>query len=191
MTKLILSLFDYTGNWSRPYKENGYDVVQIDIKLGYDILEWDYTHLTDVYGILAAVPCTAFAVSGARWFKDKDADGTTDYYVSLLDRTLEIIEYHNPVFWAIENPVGRIARFAELPKPFYFQPCDYGDPYTKKTGLWGKFQAPVGLMAGPYWNPVEPTEGSKMHLMPPGEKRNELRSVTPMGFAWAFYHANQ
>ena len=38
----LLSLFDYTGNWSRPYREAGWHVVQIDILLGQDILEWDY-----------------------------------------------------------------------------------------------------------------------------------------------------
>lgn len=40
--KIILSLFDLTGNWSRPYKENGYEVIQVDIQLGIDILNWDY-----------------------------------------------------------------------------------------------------------------------------------------------------
>lgn len=29
--KIIISLFDYTGNWSKPYKENGFEVVQVDI----------------------------------------------------------------------------------------------------------------------------------------------------------------
>jgi len=29
---IILSLFDYTGNWSRPYRENGYEVIQIDMR---------------------------------------------------------------------------------------------------------------------------------------------------------------
>jgi len=36
--KTILSLFDYTGNWSKPYRDNGYNVIQVDIKLGMDIL---------------------------------------------------------------------------------------------------------------------------------------------------------
>jgi len=38
MDKVILSLFDYSGNWPSPYKEAGYDVYQIDIKHGIDIL---------------------------------------------------------------------------------------------------------------------------------------------------------
>ena len=28
---IILSLFDLTGNWSKPYKDNGYEVIQITI----------------------------------------------------------------------------------------------------------------------------------------------------------------
>lgn len=38
MYKTILSLFDYSGHWSKPYKDAGYDVYQCDIKLGIDIL---------------------------------------------------------------------------------------------------------------------------------------------------------
>ena len=38
---------------------------------------------------------------------------------------------------------------------------------------------------------VEPTEGSKMHLLPPSEDRANLRSATPMGFAQAVFEANR
>ena len=190
--KTILSLFDYTGNWSRPYREGGYNVIQVDIKHGQDIMAYNYQSLTDVYGILAAVPCTAFASSGARWFAQKDADGTTDYFVSLLKKTLDIIEYLEPIFWCVENPVGRIARFdGRLGKAWYFQPCDYGDTYTKKTGLYGRFVPPLPIFAGGYYQPVEATEGSKMHLLPPSPERATLRSVTPLGFAYAFFEANR
>ena len=63
--KIILSLFDLTGNWSRPYKENGYKVIQIDLQLGTNIMIWDYKKIPkeQVYGILSACPCTDFAVA--------------------------------------------------------------------------------------------------------------------------------
>ena len=32
--KRILSLYDYSGNWSLPYREAGYEVVQVDLKRG-------------------------------------------------------------------------------------------------------------------------------------------------------------
>ena len=106
---IILSLFDYTGNWSRPYKESGYEVIQVDIQHGTDILSWNYKQIPRerVYGILAAVPCTDFAISGARHFARKDADGTTEQSKKLVYKTLEIIEYFNPVFWVVENPMSR------------------------------------------------------------------------------------
>ena len=32
MKDIVISLFDRTGNWSRPYLEAGYTVYQIDIQ---------------------------------------------------------------------------------------------------------------------------------------------------------------
>ena len=87
-----------------------------------------------------------------------------------------------PKWWCLENPVGRLSQYLGKPK-MYFNPCDYGDPYTKKTCLWGNFTEPIK-------NPVEPTEGSKMHLLPPSPDRWRLRSATPQGFANAFCAAN-
>jgi len=37
----VLSLFDYSGAWSAPFRACA-EVVQVDIKLGIDIMEWDY-----------------------------------------------------------------------------------------------------------------------------------------------------
>ena len=39
--KTILSLFDYSGNWSLPYEEAGHNVIRIDKKLDppIDILD--------------------------------------------------------------------------------------------------------------------------------------------------------
>lgn len=189
--KNLLSIFDYTGNWSAPYRAAGWGVVQVDIQLGQDILTWDYRQYPPDYfaGILAAVPCTAYAVSGARWFAEKDASGETDYFDSLTRKTLEIINYFRPglKFWVIENPVGRIAkRVPELAKYrlLSFQPCDFGDPYTKKTVLYGEFSPWI------VQTPVKPTEGSKMHKIPPGPNRAALRSETPAGFSSAFFAAN-
>lgn len=204
----ILSLFDYTGNWSSPYREHGYNVVQVDIKHGQDIMSWDYRYLADVHGILAAVPCTDFAVSGARWFAEKDVDGRTAKSVALVKKTLEIVDFFQPAWWAIENPVGRMNTLVpemEQYGPWYFQPCDYGDPYTKKTGLWGSFTPPLPIFVGQAWQPVEPIKPRNpghhaiddymIHVLgekPIGvhERGEKWRSVTPLGFARAFFIAN-
>lgn len=194
--KVILSLFDYSGNWPAPYKEAGYTVYQVDIKHGIDILEItpDDIPSTNIYGILAAVPCTDFASSGARWWAGKDADGSTEHSLKLLDKTLELIKFYNPKFWVIENPVGRIAKLRpEIGKPWYFNPNEFAgyledgssEQYTKKTGLFGKFNKPIKKS-------LPPVLGSKMHTMYGGksERTKELRSMTPLGFAKAFFEAN-
>jgi len=100
----------------------------------------------------------------------------------VVDACLRIVVVAKPKFWALENPVGRLTRYLGPPK-MYFHPYEFGDPWTKKTCLWGEFNEPKK-------NPVEPVEGSKIHLMPPSENRSELRSITPPGFAKAFFEAN-
>jgi hypothetical protein len=187
-TKSILSLFDYSGNWPSFYKEAGYDVYQIDVKHDLNILDITKDDLLDnVYGILAAPPCTDFAGSGAQYWKAKDADGRTEASLALVDKTLEIISwYPNLKFWALENPVGRLSSLRPLlGKPWYFQPHWYGDAYTKKTGLWGNFNKDLPK------NEVKPDPNSWiMKLGGKSERTKELRSMTPLGFAKAFFIAN-
>jgi site-specific DNA-cytosine methylase len=137
---IIISLFDYSGNWSSPYRYDRldrYKVIQIDLKHGVDILTWEYKWIPKdrVLGILAAVPCTDFALSGARHFKAKDADGRTAKSIKLAYKTLEIIDYFNPDFYAIENPMSRIHKLVpELGKvKFKFDPYEFAqyDPGTR------------------------------------------------------------
>jgi site-specific DNA-cytosine methylase len=191
MKKVILSLFDYSGNWPSFYKKNGYDVYQIDIKHDLNILEIDVERdilpLGNIYGILAAPPCTDFSGSGAQYWAIKDEDGRTAYSLSLVDKTLEIIEKTNPVFWALENPVGRLQKLRpKLGNPWYFQPYWYGDTYSKKTGLWGKFNKEL-----PRKEVIPDPNNWIMKLGGKSERTKELRSMTPLGFAEAFYLANQ
>lgn len=180
--KIILDLCGGTGSWSRPYKEAGYDVRLITLP-EYDVRT--YIPPEGVYGILAAPPCTEFASSGARWFAEKDWDGRTMESMGVLIAVLEIIARSQPTFWALENPVGRIRRWMHRPT-MTFDPCDFGDPYTKKTHLWGRFNIPDR-------NPVEPTEGSRMWKCYGGksERTKMMRSITPPGFAKAFFEANR
>ncbi len=176
----ILSLCDHTGNWSRPYLEAGYDVRQIDLQHGQDIRLFEALPYP-VRGVLAAPPCTEFAGSGARWWEGKGERSLLEG-LALVDACCRIILVHRPQWWVIENPVGRLNRW--LGKPvMLFDPASYGDPYTKRTGLWGRFNAP-------FKTPVEATEGSRMHRLGPSPDRAARRSETPMGFARAFFEAN-
>jgi len=200
ITKTLLSLFDYTGNWARPYKEAGWTVHQVDIKLGIDILTWDYRIDAPEVGILAAVPCTDYAVSGARWFAAKDADGRTEQSQKLTAKTKEIIDYFQSKgvlkFWAIENPKSRIHSLNPwMGKPrLKFNPCDYAgyDPvpdnsrYNKETWLWGEFNPPSKR----YMEPLQKDYPGFTNLGGKSERTKELRSITPLGFSYAFYEAN-
>lgn len=188
--KIILDLCGGTGSWSRPYKEAGYDVRLITLPK-YDVLT--YEPPDNVYGILAAPPCTHFTSSGACWWAEKDKDGRTMQGMSIVIRCLAIIAKCHPGFWALENPVGRLRRWMGNPTHI-FNPCDYGDAYTKKTLLWGNFNLPAK-------NPVEPVfiTASNGKRYPPlwfktggkSERTKELRSITPPGFAKAFFEANR
>jgi len=179
MSKIILDLCGGTGAWSKPYKEAGYDVRLITLP-DYDVRI--YVPPNNIYGILAAPPCTDLAGSGARWWESK-GKGKLLKALAIVDACLRIILISSPAFWALENPIGRLSKYLGKPK-LYFNPCDYGDPWTKKTCIWGNFNIPVK-------NPVIPIEGSKIHLYPPSKDRSILRAITPQGFAKAFFEANR
>ncbi len=198
MAKTILSLFDFSGRWSQPYRELGYEVFQVDIKLGIDILELSPKDMPfdKVHGILAAPPCTDFAGSGAQYWKAKDEDGRTEESLKLVDATLSLVRHYEPVFWALENPVGRLPTLRpEIGRPWYFNPNEFagwlGEPdcykeaYTKRTGLWGTFNKPTKLAL-----PVSPEGNWIMKLGGKSERTKELRSMTPLGFAYAFCASN-
>jgi hypothetical protein len=176
----ILSLCDGSGAWSAPYRAAGYDVVPVDLRDGVDVRLVEYRF--PVRGVLAAPPCTDFASSGARWWKGK---GEAPLLASLavVDACCRIILAHRPQWWVLENPIGRLARWLGPPR-MKFDPADYGDPYTKRTCLWGDFTEPLML------HRVAVTAGSMTHRLPPSPDRAALRSVTPAGFAAAFFEAN-
>jgi len=180
MKKIILDLCGGTGAWSKPYRDAGYDVRLVTFP-DNDVRTYKLPN-EPIYGILAAPPCTHLAGSGARWWKQKGNEVLLES-LAIADACLRIITLTKPLFWALENPVGRLSRFYGKPT-MSFHPFEFGDPYQKRTLLWGKFNKPIK-------NPVEPTEGQKIWKMAPSEKRQELRSITPSGFALAFFASNK
>lgn len=196
--KVILDLCGGTGAWSRPYSRLAkYTVIIIDPHARHregnvywdvqDFRNWIMSRNDnwDIYGILAAPPCTEFASSGARWWVSKPPD-KLENAMEIVKACLDIIDKIKPDWWCLENPVGRLPRLFpnRLGKcVMTFQPWEYGDPYTKRTCLWGKFNRPEK-------NPVEPKEGGKIWRMPPSEDRAMKRSITPPSFSQAFFEAN-
>jgi ADP-Ribosyltransferase in polyvalent proteins/D-alanyl-D-alanine carboxypeptidase/Type III restriction enzyme, res subunit len=213
--KVIISLFDVSGNIAQPWKDAGYTVLQFDIKNKKDLtklgkwMQEVQTHIDegyDIEGILAQPPCTSFArISGAQWWKTqhdipnesmvakkyglwaaKEFDTPLEYANTLVSIVKLAVAQANPGFYVMENPVGRIDQQNNLPKPaLTFDPNVYGEPYTKKTQLWGEFNTALPTAH------VEATEGSKIHkLRGDIEEDKAERSVTPTGFAYAFFMAN-
>lgn len=176
--KTILSLCSGTGAWEKPYVENGYNVIPITLP-DYDVRL--YRPPENVYGILAAPPCTHLARSGARWWKEKGEEALFEA-LAIVDACMRIILLAKPKFWCLENPVGRLTKYLGKPR-MYFNPCDYGDRYTKKTALWGNFNVPIK-------NPVKPVGKNFIHTMSLRPDRTMRRAITPAGFSQAFFEAN-
>lgn len=189
MDKTILSLCDFSGNWSQPYRDAGYNVIQVDLKFGDDIRLLKYPG--KVHGILAAPPCTHFASSGARWWAGK-GDGPLIENLALVDACLRLVAVCEPEWWVLENPVGRLKTYLG-PYKMIFNPNEYAgwadepdkEAYTKKTCLWGNFKVP-------HTKPVAPVLGSMLWKNYGGksERTKAARSITPQGFARAFFEAN-
>lgn len=196
MLPTVLSLCDYTGVMVQPWVDAGFPCIILDLqheagwhgskdgsftRIGADVRDWgtpDYD-----YGMVFAFPpCTDLANSGARWFKGKGLRSLA-VAIELVAACADLAEATGAPYM-IENPVGQLSTYWRKPD-YTFDPCDYGDPYTKKTCLWTG-----GGFVMPEKHRVEPAQGSKMHRMAPSPERANLRSATPPGFARAVFEAN-
>jgi hypothetical protein len=205
----VISLADKTGNMVQDWAAAGCECYCVDIqhsirrvrtvKVGAGLIHYVWGDLRSWWPPrrpaigFAFTPCTDLAVSGSRDFETKG-------WARLRD-AVDLFETARFAFrWAgcpysLENPVGRLSTIVGEPC-FIFHPCDYGDPYTKATCLWtgNGFVMPARIEPGDMFaeaTAVEPTEGSKMHRVPPGADRQNIRSATPRGFARAVFEANR
>lgn len=208
MAPLILSLCDYSGAWSQPYLDAGYRVVRVDPKHSATVddgslLVWrgtvsdvlaSYRSLGPVHGILAAPPCTDFSLAGVAHWTRKDLNGSTAKSVQIVLDVLHLVVLLRPRWWALENPRGRIRQLVpQLGKPSHsFHPCDYGDPYKKRTLLWGRFTPPLPLFLGQIrsCHPSVVASSWVENVPGSGAARQAARSKTPSGFASAFFEVN-
>ena len=202
--KIILDLCGGTGSWSRPYQEAGYDVRLITLP-DYDVCTYDPPD--GVYGILAAPPCTEFSVLNCR---AEPRDRKPEVGMVVVTACLRIIAMCRPEWWAMENPVGHLREYMGRPA-LTFQPWEYGDPWTKRTDIWGNFTPPPKLFQS--WNDVP--EKLPLYTRPGRGKPNfaylhksaqtmipqlawatpradaDFRAITPPGFAMAFFKSNK
>jgi hypothetical protein len=132
-----------------------------------DVLE----HLYDGWDLaIFHPPCTHLAVSGARWFKNKqrEQEDALKFVRKLLAAPISRI--------ALENPISIISSKIRKPEQ-RVQPWMFGHGETKATCLWLKNLPPL--------RPTNIVEGRvpRVHMEPPGPDRWKNRSRTYQGLA--------
>ena len=171
----VLVACEYSGVVRDAFIKQGHDAISCDLlpteqhgpHYEGDVLDilnddWDL--------MIAHPPCTHLAVSGARWFKDKQEEQkeALDFVRVLLDAPIKHI--------ALENPVSIISSKIRKPDQI-IQPWQFGHGETKKTCLW--------LKNLPLLQPTKIVEGREQRIwkMPPSKDRWKLRSITYQGIA--------
>lgn len=173
----VLVACEFSGTVRRAFAARGHDAWSCDLLPAED----DGQHYqTDVCNILlddwdlmvCHPPCTHLAVSGARWFKDKQTEQgeALDFVRTLLAAPIPHI--------ALENPVSIISSRIRKPDQV-LQPWMFGHGETKATCLW--------LKNLPKLQPTDIVSGreARVHRMPPGPNRWKERSRTFAGIAEA------
>lgn len=133
------------------------DIIQIEEDNPWDLM-------------IAHPPCTHLAVSGARWFKDKqkEQEDALAFVKELLAAPIEKI--------CLENPIGILSTKIRKPDQI-IQPWQFGRGETKATCLWLKNLPqlkPTNIVAG--------REG-RVWKEPPSKDRWKNRSRTYQGIA--------
>lgn len=177
MVMRVLVACEFSGTVRDAFIARGHEAVSCDL-LNTDT---PGPHITgDVRDVLADgwdmmiahPPCTHLAVSGARWFRDKQHEQAKalEFVRTLLDAPIERI--------ALENPVSVISSRIRKPDQT-IQPWQFGHGEVKRTCLWLK-----GL---PKLEPTDIVEGREARVwkMPPSADRWKKRSVTFQGIAEA------
>jgi len=206
--KIILDLCGGTGAWSKPYKDAGYDVRLVTLP---DNDVRTYQPPGDVYGILAAPPCTMFSLARTKANKPRDLEEGMEIVRACLNIIWSFMEIRQDTrhkklplkFWALENPNGMLKYFLGKPA-FEFSPYEFGDRYKKRTHIWGWFNEPEKkpgeIVVDKAYKSLNPKTMKKFDMLASREiapeqfgklTRQERRSITPAGFAKAFFEANK
>jgi len=180
----VLVACEYSGRVREAFRKRGHDAWSCDLLESEDGSEFHYqrdvipiTRYMDVLKnywdlIIAHPPCTDLAVSGARHFAEKIADGRQERALNFVHKLMN--SPCNKI--CIENPISVISSKIRKPDQI-IQPWQFGHGETKATCLWLK-----GL---PKLVPTNIVEGrsDRIHKMPPGPNRWKERSRTYQGIA--------
>ena len=176
----VLVACEYSGVVRDAFIKRGHDAMSCDI-LDTEVPGPHYKGdvrniLGDGWDLMVChPPCTHLAVSGARWFKDKQAEqaDALAFVRLLLAAPIPRI--------ALENPVSIISSRVRKPDQI-IQPWQFGHGETKATCLWLKNLPPLV--------PTDVVAGreARVHKMPPSPNRWKERSRTYPGIATAMAH---
>lgn len=133
----ILVACEFSGIVRDAFRAHGHDAVSCDVlptespgpHICGDALKAIHQGHWDL--MIAHPPCTYLAVSGARWFKDRQAEQAEAlvFVQALLDAPIEMI--------VLENPISVISTRIRKPDQIV-QPWQFGHRTTKATCLWLK-----------------------------------------------------
>ena len=171
----ILIACEFSGIVREAFRKKGHEAISCDLLPTeipgphyqgdvFDIIESNFNIM------IAHPPCTHLAVSGARWFKDKEEEQE-----KALLFVKKLMEANIPKI-AIENPISIISTRIRKPDQI-IQPWMFGHGETKATCLW--------LRNLPLLQPTNIVDGreNKIHKMPPSQDRWKNRSRTYKGIA--------
>lgn len=183
----ILVACEFSGTVRDAFAARGHDAWSCDLlpsesttssqHFQCDVLEVLYSRYYGQWDLMVAhPPCTHLAVSGARWFKQKEIDNPGQQAKAL--QFVRDLMAAPVAKICIENPVSVISSYIRKPDQC-IQPWMFGHGEVKKTRLWLKNLPPLRRT-----NTVAGRE-AVVHLLPPGPERWKLRSVTYPGIAKA------
>ncbi|HNX02204.1 MAG TPA: hypothetical protein PLE33_05885 [Candidatus Cloacimonas sp.] len=193
--KIILDLCGGTGGWSKPYKKAGYDVRVITFP-AYNVLHYIDLMPDNVYGILAAPPCTMFSLARTTAKTPRDLESAMKIVRACLEIIWKARLSNKLQFWAMENPKGLLRQFIGKPV-FTFDPSEFGADYNKATDIWGYFNSPKKKFGYKRFDTTD-TNSRKLPEIPADYVIDAnmsitaiKRSITNPKFAEAFFKANK
>ncbi len=203
--KLILDLCGGTGAWSKPYRDNGYDVNNITLP-HYDIRQYYIEGknvcffrpngsilalpIKNIYGILAAPPCTEFSLAKTTAKAPRDLKGGMEIVIACLNIIWECRYKHKLKFWSLENPRCILRQFLGIPI-FTFYHWEFGNFGLKPTDIWGYFNIPVKFCTIKPNNMTIKYPCGSYNTKGWGKLSPEKKAITPQGFANAFFESNK
>jgi site-specific DNA-cytosine methylase len=137
----LLELFSGTGSVGKAFREQGWEVVSVDLNpkahptICCDVRNLDVASLPPIDCVWASPVCTQYSIArttgGPRNLEAAD---------ELVLAALSIVAAMGEVPFFMENPYTGLLKtrpfMQDLPPPRLVDYCKYGYPYRKRTAIW-------------------------------------------------------